>query len=139
MFFLWTSAEGCRALQANRMASHLKMRFSILNTFFTTTYTQTRPHTHIQHTWQHTHTHHIHVTYTDTSLHIHTHPLGEFSLTTGPLPCCWLSPSPAPQVRSPSLAPGVRVRYRGSYQGHVPPLNSRGAPWTSWGDVLSCL
>ena len=108
-------------------------------TRFSPLHTHRQGHIHIYNTRGNTHTHHIHVTYIDTSLHTHSHPLGEFSLTTGPLPCCWLSPSPAPQVQSPSLAPGVRVRYRGSYQGHVPPLNSRSAPWTSWGDVLSCL
>ena len=71
VFSLWTSAKGCRTLQANRMASHLKMRFPNLNTFFTTTYTQTRPHTHIQHTWQHTHTH---VPYTrNIHRHVTTH------------------------------------------------------------------
>lgn len=72
VFSLWASADGCRALQANRMASHLKMRFSILNTFFTTTCTQTRPHTHIRHTRQHTHTPYTFNTHRHVTTHTHT-------------------------------------------------------------------
>lgn len=110
-------------------------------THFSPLHAHRQGHIHIYNTHgnTHAHTHHIHVTYI-TRHYTHTHILQEiFTLTTGPLPCCWRSPSPAPQVRSPSLSPGVRVRYRGSYQGHAPPLHSPSVPWTSWGNVLTRL
>ena len=96
-------------------------------------------HIHIYDTHGNTLTHHIHVTHIDTSLHTHTQRLGDFYPYYWSAPLLLRSPSPAPWVRSPSLSPRVRVRYRGSYQGHVPPLHSPSVPWTSWGNVLTHL
>lgn len=74
-------------------------------THFSPLHAHRQGHTHI-HTRQHTRTHtpytcNIH----NTSLHTHTHPLEIFTLTTGPLPCCWRS-KPSSSGAKPSLSPG---------------------------------